>query len=279
MSDNDIFETEQPADSPESTEQASESSEQTSEDSPEEGSDSSEDIFAEESSSKTVPYSRFRQVNSQKKELEAELDKLRAASEESSKAAETFQRIWGWAEDPFQAAEQEEKLLNALDKLKEEPEVREALKLVRQHIQGNPIVRRETETKPAAPSQPASDPRVEQLIRSQVEEKADSVMESARIRPELRPVLREAVLSQVNEPSQAKIKEALQGQISELGWTKEFVQSPRKKAEVDLPSSYEETGQAAQETPSKPQKPRSRHEAELQRRAKVKDLVSRLPAQ
>lgn len=240
---------------------------------PEKASEASDELAQErpdELAPERVPYSRFAQQTRKLRETEAKLQELEAEIAKTEDIRKVFDEGWSWADDPIKFAKHDIKLLEGIDKLyrQNDPEVMSIIDRITKSTGGEMPDRKPAETTPA---QPATDPRVEQLIQSQVQERANAVLERNNVRPELRGIILQGVNQRVKTPDESEVLSAVREVIAENKWNAEFLRGAEKaparaEPKVEEPNQFEETAQAA---PQKRQSTLSRHEQILAAREKL----------
>src|SRR5574338_642140 len=120
------------------------------------------------------------------------------------------------------------RLVDAIEKLQNVPEVAKALEKIADYYKTGRV-----EGTMSNQDRPAEDPRVEKLLRQNVENQVKGTLERSNVRPEFH----RAILNQVSalvDPGQdltsTDVKEAIRHVIEENGWTQEMLVGGGKKA-------------------------------------------------
>lgn len=231
------------------TEEAPEPQEELDLTSPEEGEPEEGD-----GKSKTIPYSRFQEVNNKRKAAEAKLQELEGAN----KYSKVVEKLYDGFADPVSQLEEDAQVASLLWEMREDPDVQKALTKINAKHNGRGV--------PKDPREAPKDPRIDQLIAQSVAAKTETILEEAKVRPELRSVLKNYVLENTSDPNQAL--SLIREYVRENGWTSDFLRSPGKRAPMPVT-----TGKAGggPEKVKEEDKPKSLSELERRRREKLRE--------
>ena len=237
---------------------------------------------AEDGKSKHVPYSRFAEVNVKRKaeaeraaKLEAE---LKAEREKGGTVSKAYQELYGQFDNPLEQMREDAAFAQAVWQLRDDPVIKQALAKVQQHHQGAVKAVQQRDEKPAETA-PVTDPRVDELLREGVRDKARSILSDAKVRDQLHGPILDYVLAQKDlKPTREAILTAMREYVGAQGWTNEFLRgSGQKPKPAIVPNPGGLNGgpskKADGEKPAAPEKPKSLSQLETQRRSKFQDLM------
>lgn len=228
---------------------------------------------------KSIPYPRFKEVNTAYKATKAELEKERAERKaEAEKYAKTAERVkrfearYGKFDKPEDQMEEDATVAEAMWALKNKPEIQAALRLIQQHSQGAKVSDR-TEKPVEAP---AADPRVEQLVTERTRDVARGILSDAKVREQLHGPILDYVLSQKDlKPTREAIRTAMREYIGAQGWTNQFLRGdgkPAKPAIVPNPGSLNGGTAKPKEGEAKSDKPKNLTGLQQESRSKFRNL-------
>ena len=222
---------------------------------------------------KSIPYPRFAEINVRRKEAEARAAKYEAELKTAGEAKSAFDKLYGQFDKPLDQMREDAEFAQAVWQLRDDPIVKQALAKIQQHHQGATKAVSEREEKPA---QPAGDPRVDDLVREGVRDKARGILGEAKVRDQLHGPILDYVLAQNVKPTREAILTAMREYVGAQGWTNEFLRGSGQKpkpAIVPNPGGLN-AGAPKKGAPEAPPKPKSLSEVEAQRRSKFKELIS-----
>ena len=225
----------------------------------------------------TEQRARRRAAEEAKGAAEKERDTYRSEAETLKSRTKLMEELYGKFEKPDEQLREDATVADALWKLRDKPEIKAALALIQQHA-GAPKVSDRTE-KPAEAA-PAADPRVEQLFTERVKDRAESVLEAAKVRTELRGTLRDYVMAQKGiTPTKEAVLAAMNEYVIANGWTKEFLRGGGKPRATPLPNPGGLNAGVAAKKPDSAsagaaEKPKNLSSIEQQNRAKFRELMN-----
>lgn len=224
-----------------------------------------------------VPYSRFAEVNVKRKaeaERAAKAEaRLKELEEKHGSFSKDFEALYGKFEKPLDQLKEDAAFADAWWSLREDPDVQRALAKIQQHHQGKVKVS-DRESKPEAAA-PAVDPRVEDLVREGIRDKARGILGDAKVREQLHGPILDYVLAQNVKPTREAILTAMREYVGAQGWTNEFLRgSGQKPKPAIVPNPGGLNAGAPKKDAQAPAKPKSLSEVEARNRSKFKELLN-----
>lgn len=229
-----------------------------------------------------VPYARFSEVNVKRKaeaERAAKAEaRVKELEEKYGAYSKEFEPLYSKFEKPWDQLKEDAAFAEAWWSLREDPDVQRALAKIQQHHQGR-IKVSDRDVKPAAaPAEPQSDPRVEELVRERTRDTVESILKDYNVRGELRGVISAYVLDQKSlKPTREAVTMAIQEFVNGNGWTREFLRgSPGKSRSVALPNPGNlNAGAPAKKDPApQPDKPKTLSQAEARNRQAFREKLA-----
>jgi hypothetical protein len=218
---------------------------------------------------KSIPYARFAEVNSKRKDAESKLSELETRLNEQDEVGNAFRSIYSKFSDPVAQMREDADFAKTVWDLREHPDVKKALQIVNQHFHNGkePKLAERTET-----NTPTADPRVDALMQERLREKTDGLLEQHKVRPELRSVIANYVVAQNPNPSSDAILNVVREFVSGQGWTRDFLSSAPAKPKRTAPPTP--TGRSASAPVEKKEEvPRSLSAYQRQNRSRLQELI------
>ena len=163
---------------------------------------------------------RIRELANKKKEVEGRVSELEKALEKNKALSEKFTSVYGTLENPLEQFQQDaDFLLTLKSNLDTDADIAALVDKVAKayHLKGAAPRKMENESKPA------SDPRVDQFLQESLKDKTESVLESYKVRPEVRGIIANYVMQQKVSPNREAIVNVVKEFVESNGWTKEFL--------------------------------------------------------
>lgn len=225
-----------------------------------------------------VPYSRFAEVNVKRKaeaERAAKAEaRARELEEKHGAFSKDFEALYGKFEKPVDQLKEDAAFAEAWWALKDDPDVKRALAKIQQHHQGAVKVS-DRQAKPEAAAAPASDPRVEDLVREGIRDKARIILGESKVRDQLHGPILDYVLAQGVKPTREAIITAMREYVGAQGWTNEFLRGSGAKPKPSIvpnPGGLN-AGAPKKDAPQATARPKSLSEVEQANRTKFRELI------
>ena len=219
-----------------------------------------------------VPVGALTTERARRRAAEESAAKYQAELKTAGEAKSAFDKLYGQFDKPLDQMREDAEFAQAVWQLRDDPIVKQALAKIQQHHQGATKAVSERDEKPA---QPAGDPRVDDLVREGVRDKARGILGEAKVRDQLHGPILDYVLAQNVKPTREAILTAMREYVGAQGWTNEFLRGSGQKpkpAMVPNPGGLN-AGAPKKGAPEAPPKPKSLSEVEAQRRSKFKELI------
>lgn len=227
---------------------------------------------------KAIPYARFAEVNVRRKTAEERLAKLeaehKALSEKHGSFSKDFESLYSKFENPTSQLKEDAAFAQAAYELREDPTVKQALAIISKHYHGAQKAMQRDE-KPAA-TEPQSDPRVDDLVREGIRDKARGILGEAKVRDQLHGPILDYVLAQNVKPTREAILTAMREYVGAQGWTNEFLRGSGQKpkpAMVPNPGGLN-AGAPKKDAPQAPAKPKTLSEIQERNRQAFKEKLA-----
>jgi len=176
---------------------------------------------------------RFQELVQQKNEFKQAAESYKAAMAEMEQEVKTreqlnstFLELYTQYENPQEVLRLDAQLADVMQKLNDagDPTVKAALARIESFIRGEkPVV---PQTRPQSQKPSAAEEKLNQLLTQQWHSAADSLVNSSKIRPELRTLLKEGALSLIDtkgDVNQETLLKAFRDFISRNGWDQQFL--------------------------------------------------------
>ena len=226
---------------------------------------------------RAIPYGRFTEVNVKRKDAEARAAKLEqelAAAKKGDERTAAFDKLYGAFQQPLEQMREDAEFAQAVWQLRENPTVKQALAIIQQHHQGatKAMNERTEKTEPA----PASDPRIEQLVQERVRDRAETLLNEAKVRAELHGPILAHVMANNPNPTRENVLTLMQEYVNSQCWTREFLRGSGKPKASPLPnpSGLNAGTPKAKDAPAQPAKPKTLSGHEAENRSKFREALA-----
>lgn len=174
-----------------------------------------------------VPVKHLAAERARRREAEERATRFESELKGSGEIRTAFEAMYSKFEKPLEQMREDAAFAQAAFELRNDPDVQKALSKIASHHHG---ATRAVNDRTAKPEQPATDPRLDALLQERVKDRADALLESAKVRPELRGAITSYVLSQNPDPSREAVWALMQEYVNAQGWSRQFLRGGSEKA-------------------------------------------------
>lgn len=238
-----------------------------------------EDLGVEEAQDgqKHIPIAALTSTRAKKREAEERASKLEGELKAANARAQLISELYGKLPDPEAQLREDAEIGMALWEHRDSPEVKAVLALIQKNKGAVKVSERAEK-----PVEAKADPMLEELVRERTKDVLEKIYDEYGVRPQLRGVVSEYVMSQKGlKPSRDAVLAAVREYATAQEWTKEFIRGDGKKPKpAVLPNPGGLNAGVSKKTENAaPEKPKSLGQFQEQQRNKLRSLMEqRMPS-
>jgi hypothetical protein len=258
-----------------------------------------EDEDEKPADSKPVPWDRFQKENRTKRRYREERDAERQARSAIERELEDLRsqyqpmiELYGDREDPLSVLREDKRFMDALETVKRDPRAAQAIQLVYDTMRNGghqPMPESAAPVRQAAkqlqqqPKSGTGDPRVDVLLKQQLEARTREMLKSSAVRPDVhRAVIRDvlATADTAKHLSEDDLKLLVRESFRQNGWSREFLTAAAKDAPRKPPTGGGRSRAAASSAPrsdadesSRKEGPKTYQELQQRTRSRMRSLL------
>lgn len=244
---------------------------------------------------KPVPWDRFQKENRTKRRYREERDTERQAKLAVERELEDLRtqygpviELYGDRDDPMSVARDDKRFMDTLESLKRDPRAAATIQLVYDTMRtGRPPMPGEATPTTARTTKdtngkPQSDPRVEVLLKQQLEARTRELLNSSAVRSDVHRAVVRDVLSTADMAkhlSDDDLKLLVRESFRQNGWSREFLTASAKSTPKKPPTGGGRSRASAapgprdDKEPSKKEGPKTYQELQTQTRSRMRSLL------